>query len=146
MSRKLLLNNVKQQVEPDKFFWIGILPYDESEAGGWSDFDKDILNFNEDFLKAALNAGTMAEFAEEEVPGSLAITLNEANYFIAIAPENYEVMIDNGIGTPTQFTEDNGWYPINAEPVKELIGGVQYYMYGFMSFISGDRKIYVFAD
>jgi hypothetical protein len=31
MSRKLLLNNVK--LEPDKFFWIGILPYDESEAG-----------------------------------------------------------------------------------------------------------------
>lgn len=146
MSRKLLLNNVKQQVEPDKFFWIGILPYDESEAGGWSDFDKDILNFNEDFLKAALDAETMAEFAEEEVPGSLAINLNEADYFIAIAPENYVIMIDNGNGTPTPFTDGNGEYPINEEPVKELIGGVQYYMYGFMSLMSGERTIYVFAD
>lgn len=144
MSRKLLLNNVK--LEPDKFFWIGILPYDESEAGGWSDFDKDILNFNEDFLKAALDAETMAEFAEEEVPGSLAINLNEADYFIAIAPENYVIMIDNGNGTPTPFTEGNGAYPINEEPVKELIGGVQYYMYGFMSLMSGERTIYVFAD
>lgn len=144
MSRKLLLNNVK--LEPDKFFWIGILPYNESEANGWSDFDKDILNFNEDSLKAALNAEMMVEFAEEEIPGSLAINLNEADYFIAIAPENYEIMIDNGNGTPTTFTEDNGMYPINAEPVKELIGGVQYYMYGFMSLMSGGRTIYAFAD
>jgi hypothetical protein len=144
MSRKLLLNNVK--LEPDKFFWIGILPYNESEAGGWSDFDKDILNFNEDFLKVVLDAEMMVEFAEEEVPGSLAISLNEADYFIAITPENYVIMIDNGNGTPTPFTDGNGEYPINAEPVKELIGGVQYYMYGFMSLMSGDRTIYVFAD
>lgn len=144
MSLKLLFNNVK--AEPDKFFWIGILPYDESGVNGWGDFDKDILGFNEDFLKAALNAEMMVEFAEEEVPGSLAVNLNEADYFIAIAPENYVIMIDNGIGTPTPFTENNGDLPINAEPVKELIGGVQYYMYGFMSLISGDRTIYVFAD
>lgn len=144
MSRKLLLNNVK--LEPDKFFWIGILPYDESGTSGWCDFDEDILNFNEDFLKAALDAEMMVEFAEEEVPGSLAIELNEADYFIAIAPENYVIMVDNGIGTPTPFTIDNGEYPINAEPVKELIGGVQYYMYGFMSRMSGPWNIYVFAD
>ena len=146
MSRKLLLNNVKQHIEPDKFFWIGILPYDESGTSGWGDFDRDILNFNEDFLKAALDTEIMVEFAEEEVPGSFTITLNEADYFIAIAPENYEIMIDNGNGTPTPFTNDNGELPINAEPVKELIGDVQYYMYGFMSLMSGERTIYVFAD
>lgn len=144
MSRKLLLNNVK--AEPDKFFWIGILPYDESGSNGWNDFDEDILNFNEDFLKATLNSEMMIEFAEEEILESFTITLNEADYFIAIAPENYVIMIDNGIGTPTPFTEDNGELSVNGEPVKELIGGVQYYMYGFMSGMSGDRKIYVFAD
>lgn len=144
MSRKLLLNNGKPKL--DKFFWIGVLPYDENEAGRWSDFDKDILGFNEDFLKAALDAETMIEFAEEEVPGSLAVNLNEADYFIAIAPENYVIMIDNGNGTPTPFTDGNGEFSINAEPVKELIGGVQYYIYGFMSLMSGERTIYVFAD
>ena len=70
----------------------------------------------------------------------------EADYLIAVVPEGYTVMIDNGNGTPTPFTDGNGELPVNAEPIKELIGGVQYYIFGIMSLISGERFIYVFAD
>lgn len=146
MSRKLLLNNVK--AEPDRFCWIGVLPYDESGDIGWIDFEQSILNVSESSLEKNVNADYLIKLMEDEVPiaESIVVYMNEGDYLIAVVPEGYTVMIDNGIGTLTPFSEDNGWYPINAEPVKELIGGVQYYMYGFMSLMSGDRTIYVFAD
>ncbi len=146
MSRKLLLNNVKAEL--DKFFWIGVLPYDESGEIGWCDFEQDILNANESFLEKNINAENIIKLKEDEmfIAESIEMFMNEADYLIAIAPEGYTVMIDNGNGTPTPFNENNGGYSINAEPAKELIGGVQYYVYGFMSYISGERTIYVFAD
>ena len=146
MSRKLLLNNVK--AEPDRFCWIGVLPFDESGEIGWIDFEQSILNINESSLEKNVNEDILIKLMEDEVPiaEKIGVFMYEADYLIAVVPEGYTVMIDNGNGTPTPFTEDNGVYPVNAEPVKELIGGVQYYIFGIMSLISGERFIYVFAD
>ena len=146
MSRKLLLNNVK--AEPDRFCWIGVLPYDESGDIGWIDFEQSILNVSESSLEKNVNADDLIKLMEDEVPiaESIEVYMNEGDYLIAVVPEGYTVMIDNGIGTLTPFTDDNGELPVNAEPVKELIGGVQYYIFGIMSYISGERFIYVFAD
>lgn len=146
MSRKLLLNNVK--AEPDRFCWIGVLPYDESGDIGWMDFEQSILNVNESSLEKNVNADNLIKLMEDEMPiaESIEVYMVEGDYFIAVVPEGYTVMIDNGNGTPTPFTNGNGELPVNTEPVKELIGGVQYYIFGIMSLMSGNRFIYVFAD
>ena len=146
MSRKLLLNNVK--AKPDSFCWIGVLPYDESGEVGWIDFEESILNINESSLEKNVNADNLIKLMEDEIPiaESIEVFMNEGDYFVAVVPEGYTVMIDNGNGTPTPFTDGNGELPVNAEPIKELIGGVQYYIFGIMSLISGKRFIYVFAD
>ena len=146
MSRKLLLNNVK--AEPDRFCWIGVLPFDESGEIGWIDFEQSILNINEASLEKNVNADYLIKLMEDEVPiaESIEVYMSEGDYFIAVVPEGYTVMIDNGIGTLTPFTDANGELPVNAEPVKELIGGIQYYIFGFMSLNSGPRFIRIFAD
>ena len=146
MSRKLLLNNVK--AEPDRFCWIGVLPYDESGDIGWIDFEQSILNVSESSLEKNVNADYLIKLMEDEVPiaESIEVYMSEGDYLIAVVPEGYTVMIDNGIGTLTPFTDDNGELPVNAEPVKELIGGVQYYIFGFMSRNGGPRFIRIFAD
>ena len=146
MSRKLLLNNVK--AKPDRFCWIGVLPFDESGEIGWMDFEEDILNVNESSLEKNVNEDNLIKLMEDEVPiaESIEVFMHEGDYFITVVPEGYTVMIDNGIGTLTPFTDDNGTYPVNAEPVKELIGGIQYYIFGFMSYISGPRFMHIFAN
>lgn len=146
MSRKLLLNNVK--AKPDRFCWIGVLPFDESGEIGWIDFEESILNINESSLEKNVNADNLIKLMEDEVPiaEKIGVYMIEGDYLIAVVPEGYTVMIDNGNGTPTPFTDGNGELPVNTEPVKELIGGVQYYIFGIMSLMSGDRFIYVFAD
>lgn len=144
MSLKLLFNNVK--AEPDKFFWVGYVPYDENGKDGY-DEESDILNFNESLLNLCKEQGTVAEFDEENFPSTIDIELfGEGEYFFALVPEGYDFLIDTGLGSPVRISDTGEQFQMDAKPLDELIGGVQYYMYGFMQIIHGNRTFYLYAN
>lgn len=144
MSLKLLFNNIK--AEPDKFFWIGYVPFDENGNNGY-DNEEDILNFDESLLNLCKDKGTVAEFNEENFPSSIEIELfGEGEYFFALVPEGFDLLIDTGLGTPVRISETGEQFQIDAKPLDELIDGVQYYLYGFMQIISGKRTFYLYTN
>lgn len=145
MSVKLLLNNIARPEQPKPKMWIGYVPFDESGENGYNDIDS-IYNFDESILNLCKKQGTVAEFEEEDFPSSIEIELfGEGEYFFALVPEGYDFLIDAGLGTIVHISETGEQVQIDAQPLSELIGGVQYYLYGFMQLISGKRTFYLYS-
>ena len=151
MSRKLLLNNVNKLVIPDKFFWIGYIPFDESGEHGYNEsqlvFDEistDLLFFDISLLELCLREQTVSKFDEENFPDAIEIELfGEGEYFFAIVPEGYDLLIDNGFGTAVHIASTGEFGKADAMPIG-LIDGVQYYLYGIFQAIAGNRTFYLY--
>ena len=149
MSRKLLLNNVN--VKLDKFFWIGYVPYDESGEHGYDGsqlvFNEDLselLSFDISLLELCLREQTVTKFDEENYPDAIEIELfGEGEYFFAIVPEGYDLLIDTGFGNAAHIASTGEFGRADAMPIG-LIDGVQYYLYGIFQAIPGNRTFYLY--
>lgn len=149
MSLKLLFNNVK--AEPDKFFWVGYVPFDESGEHGYVEnqlvFNEDLtelLSFDISLLELCLREQTVAKFDEENFPDAIDIELfGEGEYFFAIVPEGYDLLIDTGFGNAVRIANTGEFGRADAMPIG-LIDGVQYYLYGIFQAIPGNRTFYLY--
>jgi hypothetical protein len=142
MSVKLLMNNIA-----DSKIWIGWIPQDLEGTGiGITREEEMAEEFNEEVMNFGIANGSLVEMDSQVLDKYSLGIVPEGGYCCVVAPKGYAVTFDNGFGGKITLTEAigvNGDFIQDGMPLKELIDGVQYYLFGIMFNTYGEFFFYV---
>lgn len=153
MSVKLLLNNVAQPLK--KRMWIGYIPMDSGLLAGGDPAGDGITDpvqltqevFDFSIMKYGIDGNALIEM-DPQAFHTYDVYVPDGGFTCVILPEGWKATFDNGNGGELTFTEGNGLngeYAQDGMMIKELVNGVQYYMYGIMFNVEGTHKLHVSA-